>query len=593
MKIKRLQDKTIYSIAITAVAIFCLYAVYHSFYVDLGFDPAYHATVAKNFASGYGYATSYNHKFIINPDITTGPVMLLFASLVMLFLGNALWVPAFSAAFLNSVLLCGIIYRFKSYFDSSLRYLFFVLALLVLFFLYDYHWWTSLKGDFTAILFALLALLFLYDKNIDSEKFKVCAACILVTLAVYTKSTVLFSLIGFVPFVFLLIRKTSFRYAVKLFSLGFLLAVITVSPWKVYEAVMVSQLSQDEKQEREDYATQFFVEQGSGISELMNSDSFVSLIAENIRRNSDHLYTFFQSRYDFSLSVIIIIAVVTVGVMLFSVYGKKREENSFSVALYFIVILHLAWFFMFSASWNAKYALTATVLFFVISLFQVSKYLPLGFGLLAVVLIFQPSSNVHWPQLKKTLTFQHVDSQYKNDLLAVSQYLEGESQRDHPLAGCGFVFAPHAVEYSLSGEEYFRDCRGLVKEGVVFDEGSYIDRYPNVRKAIAEGVYGSAEEHYFSVGQYELYQFNYLWDKPVNFYLVASHIYWQNSSYKYRYQKIFDACVNDVRFKSEYFSVSFCSYENLKKYVPLNQRLFFLKHQNNYHFVHKPQSLGL
>jgi hypothetical protein len=59
----------------------------------IGYDGSYNASIAKNVALGFGYRSSYHEWVAFNPDVTTGPVVLLpLAAWIRLF-GNGLVTP--------------------------------------------------------------------------------------------------------------------------------------------------------------------------------------------------------------------------------------------------------------------------------------------------------------------------------------------------------------------------------------------------------------------------------------------------------------------------------------------------------------------
>ena len=67
-------------------------------------DDAMFATIPKNFLNGYGWATSYGEKIPFNPDISTGPTLLLPATAMIALFGNQTWVPAMTGTIMNITL---------------------------------------------------------------------------------------------------------------------------------------------------------------------------------------------------------------------------------------------------------------------------------------------------------------------------------------------------------------------------------------------------------------------------------------------------------------------------------------------------------
>lgn len=72
---------------------------------SIKYDDAYNASVAKNFIKGPGYATTYDKVIFFNPDITTGPTLIIPTSLLILIFGNQYWVPGLTTVIVINFLL--------------------------------------------------------------------------------------------------------------------------------------------------------------------------------------------------------------------------------------------------------------------------------------------------------------------------------------------------------------------------------------------------------------------------------------------------------------------------------------------------------
>lgn len=589
MQMKFNGNRFVSILLVAVLMIFCGLLLFSAYYADLGFDPAYHATVAKNFAAGHGYVTSYDRIFPINPDITTGPVMLLFSSLFIALFGNAIWMPAIAAASLNVLLLISIYVCFANSLQQKKQLAYFFISLITFFFLFEFHWWSSLKGDFSAVLLSLLALLLLYRKEPDLKHIFLATFCL--SLAVLTKLTMLFSLVGVFPFL-IKHRRDSLRQ-VGAYALVFCCAIALVFlPWKLYEVFLLASLDNAENLERQLYAVSFFQEQGSGWFELSNSQSLLGTMTENWQRNSSLLSQFLQSRYGLNeLALLTLIAVYLVTVVVFF-RACSIANRYFLTALIAVWIAHLLWFFFISASWNAKYALLGLYYFFISFILMLSQF---RYGFITPLILFfcfYPGSNIYSPMLKNILTFNLTESEYRDDAKSTQSFIENNlSGEGVTLAGCGWVFAPHVIEYLLPTVNNFSDCRRLIKESIAFDELFYLEQHKEVASLLATKKYASAEQHYIQFGQYHDYSFTYTWQKPLQFYLVVNHIYWNSSAYSYRYVDVLKACAQRKIFSKSYFSIFECDFASLKKYVPLNNTMYFLRHPNDFYFVHKPKPI--
>ena len=74
-------------------------------------DDAMFATIPKNFLNGYGWATSYGEKIPFNPDISTGPTLLIPAAIMIAAFGNQTWVPAMTGTLMNIALTCLVLWQ--------------------------------------------------------------------------------------------------------------------------------------------------------------------------------------------------------------------------------------------------------------------------------------------------------------------------------------------------------------------------------------------------------------------------------------------------------------------------------------------------
>jgi hypothetical protein len=82
---------------IVPLAALALFHIRRVLSASIYYDDAYIATVAKNLAWGFGYATSYPHLVPFDPDISTGPTVVLPAALLISLFGNGVRVPNIAA----------------------------------------------------------------------------------------------------------------------------------------------------------------------------------------------------------------------------------------------------------------------------------------------------------------------------------------------------------------------------------------------------------------------------------------------------------------------------------------------------------------
>jgi hypothetical protein len=99
---------------------------------SITFDDGYNASVSKNLSMGLGYVTSYNNYVYFNPEITTGPTILMPVSILISIFGNKNWVPGLGASiFINIGLILIFYFLYKTKFTNKTG--FFLLFITTLF----------------------------------------------------------------------------------------------------------------------------------------------------------------------------------------------------------------------------------------------------------------------------------------------------------------------------------------------------------------------------------------------------------------------------------------------------------------------------
>lgn len=571
-------------LTVVVLAWFFLATLYAAFYIELGFDPAYHATVAKNFATGYGWASSYDRPFPFNPDVTTGPAMLLPAAAMIALTGNALWVPGLSAALLHLAFYALILLRLRPYFESAKQHYLAVMALTLFFGVYAHTWWLSLTADFLVCLGLWLASLYIVMPDPKRRSRHLFYGGVALGYAVLAKALAAFGVAGLLLYM-LLARRAAREYWSVL--LGMLLLVV---PWTLYQTVSLSGLDKSALLERSAYAREFFMTQGTGLSELAATASVPALLGENLLRNGGFLIDNLKSRY--GIPVIFTIAAMC-GLFLGTLRLLRRRETPMQellLALGLIASGQLLWYLLLSLSWNSKYALAPVVLGGVMLCITLAAR-PAIWALMAILVLSPlwlpvPTRDYVWT----LASFGARENDYMRDMRTTRDYLIHHAGQ-RPLAGCGWVFAPWEFEYAMPGHQHFRDCRTLIADALSFDEAYYLDQHPEIRGLIAEGRYASALDHFERTGRAAKLAFRYVWKHPLEFDLVANHVFWNSSPYRAEDLPVLKACSEHPLHRTQYFSVLRCTADALQKTLALDQPSPFLPPSQPQHFIHKPAPL--
>ncbi|WP_162851349.1 hypothetical protein [Panacagrimonas perspica] len=564
-----------------------------AFRTELGFDPAYHANVAKSFVLGQGWATHYERSFPFNPDVTTGPTLLLPAAAMIAVFGNALWVPAVTAACVHLAIFLLILLRLRGFGLKGTA----AAALCVAFTLYAHTWWLSLTADFVVVLLLVLACVLLAEPDPEasprSRLRRSFVAGVCVGLALLAKALAWFGVVGLALYGLVAFvrgaRSGSDGLRAGVLVLGLMAAVL---PWKLYEAASLRTLPAEQRAERADYASEFLRTQGSGIAEWETAPSRIALLGSNLKRNASVLARDFEQRYGLPGWTGI---VAMAGLLLFTLLLMRQRPDPLRRLLLMLGLIgsvQAAWFLLLSQSWSAKYALAPTLLAIVVLCLASAQRGRLRYllALGAVVVMLQPSAAARYQA--SLLRFETTQSAYTRDLASTRDYLQ-RTPMNVPLAGCGWVFAPWETEYALPGVGHFRDCRRLIREALAFDDAYYLDQHPAAREQIERGQYRDALDHHLRTDAQGTTPFRFRWIAEPSFVLVVNHVFWRISAYRESDRAVLEACLQHPLHQTDYFTVALCSADALRDALPLDRPSAFLPVQDDGGFVRKPAPLPL
>ena len=460
---RKIIDSKTTGIVINTITIVLLLSFFtivyaHVFSLQLGSgDDALISVAARNLAEGNGYTLSVPYgnnpeldKF--SPGITTGPTLVIPASIIIKLVGNTLWAPGFTTASFCFVLLLFIIYFLKKRFNLTTTLLF---SLTLIFFLYNIttgkhfsHWYLIL-GEMPATFLNITALIIIADSPYRRKH--IIIACLLFGLAFTTK---MLSLLGFLPllawFLITLIREKKNR---KQLLINYLLGVaFFLVPFFLFELWKFISLGFNE------YINNWvgFLKLFSHLSgaEKASSSSFID---QFILRN-DLLHNYFG----FSIYVLLVIAIIT-GVIIL-LYADKRFIKLLFVLLMAGSFLHLFYWVFFSLGW-VRYALIGLFLFFAALSLLVFIKLPKGIIptiiILIAIIFLKPLS-----ELKKPIIhFQQNGFNYclrLENLQKTVSFLENYKQ-DKPFISAWWASVAD-IEYAMPQLQNFKQFNHLTNE---------------------------------------------------------------------------------------------------------------------------------
>lgn len=240
------------------------------------YDDAYNATVAKSLAFGKGYATfRYGNKKMFNPEITTGPTLILpCAGLIKIF-GNKYWVPNMTAAAVNTLLLIVLVYLFRKIIASQLSYKYFAVVYLWLILSVCYNnTYYSLLGETTA--FLLLAIAIAAACSEGEKKTIDYLAGLLMGFALLTKVLAAIGIVAYfaVASIYWMKRREK-KLARKIVIIVLGVATVLLA-FRIYQAVSIGNITDWKEVIHEE--RKLFINVGSGIKIMKSNMPFSQLL---------------------------------------------------------------------------------------------------------------------------------------------------------------------------------------------------------------------------------------------------------------------------------------------------------------------------
>lgn len=159
MPSQRALERLLGAVGLALFALFSVYVLTDALVMPLAYDDPYNASVAKNIAQGLGYGTSYGGFEPYNPDISTGPTLILPLAALIRIVGNTAWAPGLCVAAINLSLLAMIIYNARTHVGASFGLL--ACAAIPLLAIFSEHGdaWSAFLGDVVAGEFIVLGIL--------------------------------------------------------------------------------------------------------------------------------------------------------------------------------------------------------------------------------------------------------------------------------------------------------------------------------------------------------------------------------------------------------------------------------------------------
>jgi len=394
-------------------------------------DDAYISIGAKNLAFGYGYSTSLtpdgsNGLTYFSFGFTTGPTLSLPAALLIRLAGNKPWVPGFTTATINLLLLVLIfvVVRKKVGISNALFYL-----LLSLFLLYcltagkHFAQWYSLLGEIPAALLCILGVLILAASPDNRSSILLC--CFAFGLAFMAK---MLSVLGFIPIlVWLIVRLIKKKNDRKKLIINYVLGIfLFLAPFILFDLYKLSVLGIDAYIKNYHDFLIFFkgVSSSHGIGQTSSTFGPFTLNSYPLLRFAE-----FSDHFGFSLLSLILVTLL-IGIL---IYFNRKDNYVHTI---FILLLggsffHLFWWACMSNG-RPRYALIGLFLYFTaiscVLLLNSSRIFKFSI-LIVLIFVFMSSYKRLINPVVEAIKYHYTYTPYEQNLFKTVDFLKKQEQK--------------------------------------------------------------------------------------------------------------------------------------------------------------------
>jgi hypothetical protein len=423
------------------------------------YDDAFIATAAKNVAMGAGYASSYHIVDTFDPEISTGPVIVLPAALLISLLGNRYWVPGVAITIAIWATLLLLITRLRRLGGPwHLLAIAITAGGLIVFGTNEF----GLLGELPAVFLVATAFALLADESTTDIRSGF-GAGVAFGLAIYAKLTVAFAL----PAVLLIPGLTSIgdvrsgSRRLGWFGAGLALPVVA---WQVYQLAELSwSVEAWVGVKSRQMAFLMGTQSLSGIGQLQEAPSIAQALLRNVSRNIAALSGYFGSWWRLLPAVAALALALRVTMKSPAVPAAAKRASWFLLSA---IGLHLAWWLVVSPTGWYRHLLPAIMYAAVLggilaaSAMRVSRRAGaacvLGYCLTVALIMpaWYPQSG-DFPRVWR-LDFER-DPRLSALLQTRDEVVRLQQGNSAILVGCGW-WVPRDLEYVLPGVNNFRDC---------------------------------------------------------------------------------------------------------------------------------------
>jgi hypothetical protein len=429
------------------------------------YDDAYNATISKNLANGFGYTSSFDVLIPFNPEVTTGPTLILPAALFIKIFGTNYWIPAFTTLLLSSILIYFIIKVLSDYLQDrskfsgnniiGLNYLLLISFFICLFWIPEARS-IAFLGEFPAALFVCFGAVILFKPG--RKLSTIVWGGFFLGLSITTKqiSVVLLVPIFLIWSGFLFIDEVGKEKFVNVITKEFLLIICIALPSLLFELYKLSTLGFTQYLNLKHVETEFFKMQGSGINQIIGSPNLLHYAINNFKNN---ILLLLKVRDGvFRLFIFLLTSVVLIVKSIRQLTTKKQINSIERLALgliFSVLALMLWWLLVSFQGWyrTVSPAIDIAAFSIIISIIAIftKREIPVLFLIILLWIIFSPKNWIAYFTIPKI----PIESILSTERTA--NYLSTLKSEGKELLGCGW-WANRRLEFFMPQTLNFSNC---------------------------------------------------------------------------------------------------------------------------------------
>ena len=451
------------SLALLALAWLVIATMHAAFFKELLYDDAFNASVAKNFALGQGWVSSYHDYLPFNPRVTTGPTLLMPLAASIALAGNPEWLPNIVNAVLMTSLLCLCLHQLRRLMPES-GFWPLMLGILILLSLYDRNTWVVFIGDGVIALLLILAALRMGPSLRLASPYHFLVLGLLAGLTVLSKVYALIALTA-LPICWLCYQLRQGDAAgwkqIGWMACGFLALLL---PWQIYQQLSLAQLSAAAQLEHAEYSREFFMSGGSGVGQFLAAEQPLAHLWGNFERNFSALAKHLQFHGMGPLVATGLLVAIAAICLHLLVKDSKTDLHWSLLALALAAGAHLGWYLLFTHNpWSHYLRIPLMISIFLLPTY-LSRLMDSRTILAAVVVLVMLLPVGKTDGWKSFMALDNTHSAGSRDLAALVVAVE-ELDYAEPLAGCGWLVL-RMLEYRLQGSGHMQDCMLLLQQAL-------------------------------------------------------------------------------------------------------------------------------